>query len=592
MKFKDTSHAFKVWLFFLVTLLSGVIGQYVGGAILLNLVQQPLTTLHADTLLKTYWHYRSLSPLPNAVLTGAAFAGGFVLMPALVFTCYFISTLNQEEIHGSARFANDRELAKSGLFPKQQGKHPSILLGKMRTGRFKNRLVELVGQTFIALSAPTGSGKGVGFVLPNLVNFRDSIVVVDVKLENFIKTAGYRRQQGQKVYLFAPDGYSPSHEEARAGILCSHRWNPLHYVRRSDAYRVGDILTITTSLYPLSGKDDIWPVNAGKLFCGLTLWMLDTENETGIKPSIPYMLNLVGVQGGLKKWMKEEITNNPLLSQECLNEFNAFLAYPDETSGSVLANFNTPLAIFADKTVANATVENDFDFEELRRGGVSLYVGIQPPNLEKFSLLLNLFFEQLISVNTRVLPENDSSLTHQCLLMLDEFPALGKINQISKSIGYTRQFNLRYALIYQDYSQLEDIYGKEGAKNIAKNCSAEIIYPPKEVDARVESISKTLGTKTVKVRNHSENKGDKSSKGNSWSYQKRALMMPHEICELGHKMHPDAPIGIDVLLLKENQRAFIMEKNIYFDQPEFVERVEFAKANRPLIPRLVNSTTN
>ncbi|MGD1336093.1 type IV secretory system conjugative DNA transfer family protein [Vibrio harveyi] len=592
MKFKDTSHSFKVWLFFLVTIFSGAIGQYVGGAVLLNLVRQPLTSLHFDTLLKTYWHYRMLSPLPNAVFTGLAFASGFVFAPALIFTCYFVSTLNKEEIHGSARFANDRELAKSGLFPNQAGEHPSILLGKMSKGRFKDRFVELVGQTFIALSAPTGSGKGVGFVLPNLVNFRDSVVVVDVKLENFIKTAGYRKSQGQQVYLFAPDGYSATAEDSHADILRSHRWNPLHYVRRSDARRVGDILTITASLYPLTGKDDIWNVNAGKLFTGLTLWMLDTENETGIKPSIPYMLNLVGVQGGLKKWMKEELENNPSISLECRNEFNAFLAYPDDTSGSVLANFNTPLAIFSDKTVADATVENDFDFDDLRRGGISLYVGIQPPNLEKFSLLLNLFFEQLISVNTRVLPENDPSLTHQCLLMLDEFPALGKINQISKSIGYTRQFNLRYALIYQDYSQLEEKYGKEGAKNIIKNCSAEIIYPPKDVDARVEAISKTLGTKTVKVRNHSENKGGKTSKGNSWSYQKRPLMMPHEICELGHKMHPKAPIGVDVLLLKENQRAFIMQKNIYFDQPEFVERIEHSKANTPEIPKLEHSTTS
>ncbi len=574
-------------LFLLLTIVSIITGQLLGGAVLLNLVGQSLSLLRLDSLLSTYLAYRHLAMLPDPLRLGLMMAGVFTLAPILLIGLYFVSFHNKEELHGSARFANDGDLQRSGLFPtaKQRGPHPSLLLGKMHKGKFKHQFVELTGQTFVALSAPTGSGKGVGFVLPNLVNFRDSIVAVDVKLENFIKTAGYRQSNGQDIYLFSPDGYATTEADRENGHLRSHRWNPLHYIRRSEAYRVGDILTITTSLYPLKGKDDIWPENAGKLFTGLTLWMLDTEKETGIAPSIPYLLNLVGVQGGLKKWMKTQV-QRPDISQGCKNEFNAFIAYADETAGSVLANFNGPLKIFADSTVAKATSGNDFDFNDLRKKGISLYVGIQPGNIDKFGKLLNLFFEQLISINTRVLPENDPTLTHQCLLMLDEFPALGKVNQISKSIGYTRQYNLRYAIIYQDHSQNEDNYGKEAAKNIRKNCSAEIVYPPKEVDAGVEAISKTLGTKTVKVRNHSENRSDKTSKGSSWSYQKRALMMPHEICELGENMHPNAPIGTDVLLLKENQRPFIMKKIIYFDEPALSERIAFSKANIPTIPYL------
>ncbi|MFW9725366.1 type IV secretory system conjugative DNA transfer family protein, partial [Vibrio parahaemolyticus] len=81
-------------------------------------------------------------------------------------------------------------------------------------------------------------------------------------------------------------------------------------------------------------------------------------------------------------------------------------------------------------------------------------------------------------------------------------------------------------------------------------------------------------------------RGDKKTKGNSWSYQKRPLMMPHEICELGHKMHPKAPIGTDVLLIKENQRPFIMKKIIYFDEPALQSRVEFSKKQVPDVPYL------
>ncbi len=586
MNIQHMSHQARGWLFLFITLMSLAVGQLLGGAMLLNMVKQPLTLLRPDTLIRTWWAYRHITPTPESIRLGLEMAAVFTVAPMMLIGVYFFSFHNKEELHGSARFANDHDLKTSGLFPTQgeRGEHPSLLLGKMDKGRYKNQFVELSGQTFVAISAPTGSGKGVGFVLPNLVNFRDSVVVVDIKLENFLKTAGFRKAQGQEVFLFAPDGYVTNEEDREQGKLRGHRWNPLHYIRRSETYRVGDILSITATLYPLKGKEDVWPASANKLFTGLTLWMLDTEEQTGIAPSIPYMLNLVGVQGGLKNWMKQQV-QRPDISQACKNEFNTYIAYADDTAASVMVNFNTPLLIYADATVAKATSGNDFDFHDLRKKGMSVYVSIQG-EIKKFEQLLNLFFEQLISVNTRVLPENDPTLTHQCLLMLDEFTALGKVSQVSTSIGYTRQYNLRYALIYQDYSQLEDTYGKEAAKNIIQNCNTELIYPPSKVDANVKAISETLGTKTVKVRNHSENRGDKKTKGNSWSYQKRPLMMPHEICELGHKMHPKAPIGTDVLLIKENQRPFIMKKIIYFDEPALQSRVEFSKKQVPDVPYL------
>ena len=111
-------------------------------------------------------------------------------------------------------------------------------------------------------------------------------------------------------------------------------------------------------------------------------------------------------------------------------------------------------------------------------------------------------------------------------------------------------------------------------------------YPPKKVNKRVEEICKTLGTKTVKVKNSSRNKGKNLSRGESTSLQKRPLMMEHELVELGHERHPDADIGLKVMLFKENQRSFIMNKIIYFEEEAFNERVAYSKANLPEIPLL------
>jgi type IV secretion system protein VirD4 len=580
----------RILKFFSLILFTLIAGQYVGGSVFFKLTAIPLSYLTPDALYKN-WVLYSQNPDFRPLLQLSIFIAVLVsFFPWLIVLVRYIR-LDGEKIHGSARFANDKELAKSGLFP-AKGKlreHPSILLGKMPVGRFKGRFVESVGQTFLGVSAPTGSGKGVGIVIPNLLNYSDSVVNTDIKLENFYKTAGFRQSQGQEIYLFAPDGYAETESDRQNAILRSHRWNPFFYIRRENAYRIGDLLILSNSLYPLTGdaKSNVWPASAGKLFIGLSLWMLDSEDITKKTPTLPYLLSLIGVDGGLANWIKSELTQS-YVSEECVREFNAFLSFPNDTQGSVMLSFNAPLAIYSDDTVAKSVSGNDFDFRDLRRKGISLFVGVQPPNKKRFQGLLNLFFEQLINENTRVIPELDKTLTHQCLMLLDEFPALGRVNQIKESIGFTRQYNLRYLLIYQDKSQLEDkdLYGKEGADNIIENLASEIIYPPKKVDSRVKEISETLGSKTVRVKGDSKNVGKGVSKSVNYSLQKRQLMMPNEVVELGHAKHRKTDIGLKTLLFRENQRSFVMDKIIYFDEPIFDERMKYSTQNIPTIPLL------
>ncbi len=218
---------------------------------------------------------------------------------------------------------------------------------------------------------------------------------------------------------------------------------------------------------------------------------------------------------------------------------------------------------------------------------MTIYIGCQPGNLKNFGKLFNLFFEQLISENTRTLPEHDDTLKYQCLSLLDEFTALGRVKQIEKAISYTAGYNLRFLTIYQDEGQLEEVYGRENAKNIRKNHGVKVVFPPKEVDDSVRRLSDTLGTKTVKKRKVSHSTGKGSSRTTSKDELKRPLMMPHEIVELGFEKHPIAKeIGIKTLILKENQRPFIADKIIYFEESVFAERVKYSETNIPEIPLL------
>lgn len=570
-----------------LTVIFAVGGQYVGGAIYFKLTNISIDFLNYRSLYDQWQLYAADPNVKKYLVIGVAVGGVIALIPPFIAIAIIATSPNKEQIHGSAKFATDMDLSKSGLFPKRGNKEPSILLGKMPTGRFKGRFIELTGALFAEVPAPTRSGKGVGIVIPNCVTYNHSLVNTDIKFENFVKSAGFRKHCGQDVFLFAPDGFAINESARENEQLQSHRWNPYDYVRRSKTFRIGDVLNISNSLYPVSGdRNDIWNELAGKLFKGLSCWMLDTESITGVKPSLPYILKLTGVDGGLRPWMRRELKND-YVSDDTRFEFNNCLSMAEETYSSVESNLLSPLAIFSDHVTAAAVSESDFDFRELRKKPMTIYIGCQPANLKNFGKLFNLFFEQLISENTRTLPEHDDTLKYQCLLLLDEFTALGRVKQIEKAISYTAGYNLRFLTIYQDEGQVDEVYGKDNSRNIRKNHGVTVVYPPKEVDENTKRLSATLGTKTVKKRKISRSSGKGSSRTINNEELKRDLMMPHEIVELGFEKHPVAKdLGLKTIIVKENQRPFIANKIIYFDEPNLLERVQYSEKNIPDIPFL------
>ena len=199
----------------------------------------------------------TIPTMNKAKIIGAAAIGlAITLAPLIFFGVLLLGLKPREEIYGSASFATDLDIQKAGLLPmpkqRQGQKYPSILIGK-----YKNKFLHFAGQQFLYLAAPTRSGKGVGIVIPNLLNYADSVVCVDIKFENFLFTAGFREKCGQKVFLFSPDGFAESEEMRKNGEIKSHHYNPLHYIRRDMKYRDGDVQKIVDILFP-PNDGDIW----------------------------------------------------------------------------------------------------------------------------------------------------------------------------------------------------------------------------------------------------------------------------------------------------------------------------------------------
>jgi type IV secretion system protein VirD4 len=492
---------------------------------------------------------------------GVSGIGLLILLPAGLVA----AARPRRALHGDARFASPAEVDRAGLTGGDG--QPGILIGRHR-GQF----LSLPGQLSVMLSAPTRSGKGVGVVIPNLLNWPDSVVVLDIKGENYDITAGYRAAHGQAVYAF-----SPFDEDAR-----SHRWNPLTAVRSSPLHRVGDLLTIGQVFFPNDGggtsSEAFFNDQARNLFLGLGLVLLESP---ALPRTIGEMLRQSSGKGrSLKDHLSGLITRrredgNPL-SDECTDALQRLLSNSENTLSSVVATFNAPLTIFADAVVDAATSADDFRLEDVRRRRMSIYVRIPPNRLANARPLLNLFFSQLVSLNTQALPEQDPTLKVQCLLVNDEFTAMGRVGVITTAAAFLAGYNLRLLTVVQAMSQLDAVYGDKEARTFATNHGLQILYAPRE-QRDADEYSAMLGHFTERAtsrgRSRSFSGHGHSTVSRNESEQRRALLLPQEFKELGSER---------LVVIFENCKPILGEKIRYYRDKAFTSRLLPA----PAVPRM------
>lgn len=537
-------------LFVLVVLIAcTLISSYFAGLVFLILEKHNPFTADLWTWYGYVYYYYETYPgkLQLSGLMGAGIGYGIPIF------LYLRHAPEKRALHGEARFAKKSEILNAGLLgPK------GILVGK-----YEGKYLTFPGQEFVLLAAPTRSGKGVGVVIPNCLNYPDSLVVLDIKQENFNKTAGFRKKHGQEVYLF-----NPFAEDYR-----THRYNPLGYVRDGTPFMVGDILTIANVLYPRPAdiSQRFWPDQASNLFLGVCLYLFETPGSLRTIGEVFRQGSGKGkpIKDHLASLIEEREKSGQPLSEACTSALSRFMSQSDNTLAGILGSFNAPLTIWANPIVDAATSDNDFRLTDLRRKRMTIFVGITPDYLEDSSLLINLFFSQLVNLNTKELPENNPELKYPCLLLMDEFTALGKVQIIAKAVSYIAGYNLRLLPIIQSISQLESVYGREDSRTFVTNHACQVVYAPRE-QKDANEVSEALGYLTVKSISKSRSGGivknifNKGSVSESESDQKRALLLPQEVKELGKWKE---------IILIENTKPIMCDKIKYFEDPTFTERL-------------------
>lgn len=505
-------------------------GLYLSGFMALLLLKLDTGLLEWTTYVRYINTIDQPQVLPYAGKIKMAGMFGFGI-PALAYAGLLVLLFKQarRSAHGDARFATRADLAKAGLL---KDTPTGIVLGK-----FGNDLIRLGGQQHAILTAPTRSGKTVGVAIPVLLTFEDSIVALDIKGELYATTSGWRQSQGHQVYVWAP------FTEDRI----SHRFNPFMCVSRDPDLRINQLQSIGAILYPEDpNKDPFWINQSRSAFFAFALYMFENWDAMAVQgfplcsdpntsllfPSFERIYHLSSGDGNDPKAHLRRLMAQTFVGDATRTAFANLLSQAEETFSSILGSMQEPLHMFLNPILAAATNASDFDVGELRRRRMTVYVVVSPNKLGEARKILNIFFSMVLARNTSEMPGEHPAIKHQCLLLMDEFTAMGRVDILASSISYTAGYWVRSLPIIQSLSQLDATYGDDVARTFVTNHAASIAFAPRE-QRDAEEYSKMLGDTTVRRRQRSTSHGQNGNVSYTEIEERRELMKPQELKALG-----------------------------------------------------------
>ncbi|KAK50414.1 conjugal transfer protein TraG [Bordetella bronchiseptica] len=495
-----------------------------------------------------WWWFSFDAYAPAIFVEGAIIAtsGGFIAIAAAIF----MSIIRAREArnvatYGSARWAEDREIRAAGLLGPD-----GVLLG-----RYDRDYLRHDGPEHVLCFAPTRSGKGVGLVVPTLLTWPASAIVHDIKGENWTLTAGFRAKHG-RVLLFDPTN-------AR-----SSAYNPLLEVRQGE-WEVRDVQNIADILVDPEGsldKRNHWEKTSHSLLVGAILHVLYTEKDKTLAGVANFLSDpRRPVEATLRAMMDTphlgEAGVHPVIAssaRELLNKSE------NERSG-VLSTAMSFLGLYRDPVVARVTARCDWRIADLvgSRQPVTLYLVVPPSDINRTKPLIRLILNQIGRRLTEEL--TTSGKRHRLLLMLDEFPALGRLDFFESALAFMAGYGIKGFLIAQSLNQIERAYGPNNA--ILDNCHVRVSFATND-ERTAKRVSDALGTAT-ELRDSTNYAGHRLA---PWlghlmvSRQEtaRPLLTPGEIMQLP---------PTDEIVMVAGTPPIRATKARYFEDARFQERI-------------------
>lgn len=503
-----------------------------------------------------WFHFDAYAPQIFDEAGAIAAASGLVGCGAAVFGSLWRARQRREvTTYGSARWATRRDARLAGLLANR-----GVFLG-----RFGPHYLRHDGPEHVMAFAPTRSGKGVGLVVPTLLGWTGSAVIHDIKGENWALTAGWRSRFSHCL-LFNPTD------------LHSARYNPLLEVRRGEN-EVRDVQNIADILVDPEGaleRRSHWEKTSHSLLVGAILHILYAEEEKSLArvatflsdPERTFEATLRAMMTTNHLGTAEAARVHPVVASAARELLNKSV---NERSG-VLSTAMSFLGLYRDPTVSAVTSASDWRIADLVAAThpVSLYLVVPPSDISRTKPLIRLILNQIGRRLTEQLPEVSraplgASKHHKLLLMLDEFPALGRLDFFETSLAFMAGYGVRAFLIAQSLNQIEKAYGEHNA--ILDNCHVRVAFATND-ERTAKRLSDALGTATEQrsMRNYAGHRLAPWLAHVMVSRQEtaRALLTPGEVMQL-------AP-G-DELVLVSGTPPIRAAKLRYYEDPAFSARI-------------------
>ncbi|MGE6741193.1 conjugal transfer protein TraG [Allorhizobium pseudoryzae] len=495
-----------------------------------------------------WWWYFYEAYAPTVFTKGGLIAasGGFIAIAvAIGMSVWRAREAKNVATYGSARWAERSEIKAAGLLDPD-----GVVLG-----RYDHDYLRHDGPEHVLCFAPTRSGKGVGLVVPSLLTWPGSAIVHDIKGENWQLTSGFRARHG-RVLLFDPTNPKSS------------AYNPLLEVRRGE-WEVRDVQNIADILVDPEGsldKRNHWEKTSHSLLVGAILHVLYAEPDKTLAGVAKFLSDPKRpVDSTLRAMMKTphlgEAGPHPVVASAARELRNKS---ENERSG-VLSTAMSFLGLYRDPVVAEVTRRCDWRISDIVSGEkpTTLYLVVPPSDINRTKPLMRLLLNQVGRRLTEDLQANTGR--HRLLMMLDEFPALGRLDFFETALAFMAGYGLKSFLIAQSLNQIEKAYGPNNS--ILDNCHVRVSFATND-ERTAKRVSDALGTAT-------EMKAMKNYAGHrlspwlghlmvSRSETARQLLTPGEIMQLPPNDEIVMVAGIPPIKAKKAR---------YFEDARFRERL-------------------
>lgn len=497
-----------------------------------------------------WWYaYEAYAPDVFAKAGAMAASGGLLgILAAVLGSLWRARWERHVTTYGSARWAVRGDLTRAKLLGRD-----GVFLGA-----WKGEYLRHAGPEHVLAFAPTRSGKGIGLVVPTLLSWTGSCVVHDIKGENWQLTSGWRSTLGPCIRFDPTDRMSP-------------RYNPLLEVRKGD-FEVRDVQNIADILVDPEGsaeRRDHWDKTGYALLVAVILHVLYAEDDKSLAGCARFLAHpertlfqtiecmrsthhLIGPDGKGRVHPKVAEGARAMLSKS-----------ENERSG-VLSTTLTLLEVYTDPVIAHLTSASDWGVMDLVEGDlpVSLYLVVPPSDISRTRPLMRLILNQ---IGRRLTEELPGPSRRKLLLMLDEFPALGRLDFFETALAFLAGYGIRAFLITQSLNQIEKAYGPNNS--ILDNCHVRVAFATND-ERTAKRISDALGTKT-ELRSQKNYTGHRLSPWLSHMMvsrqeTQRALMTPGEVMQM--------PADKEVVMIS-GVAPILAKKLRYFKDRNFTERV-------------------